>query len=361
MWHLIHLVAVPIAFLLGLFCVLTAIVLYPGEEGKIQSKLEDFWIRVDDLKHAALSRHTTFMIEVSKLETKLLDTFFGKDVVSGQLICVSFACSGLSVLLVGYWGAWRSLPLRSGHSRWSTLLYIGIFWIVSICLLLRVLNTPKTRGLFSDAQGRIRDILSESAGGYLFIVRAFGFLVISMVVIMWAVEIQSLVLNRFVHNEETLRDFLIVYVAGVGCLFDLLFVMTIRALLANTIAMISSPKIMLTLLSTLALACAMCSPFILATITPKPLRDTADVMLYMVGTSNLFDVALALLFGLLVSILLMHSAVWPLLTRTLFRMQDIGTKGRRGILVTVGLALLGWSGAHFPELVKDLVKALGKG
>jgi hypothetical protein len=80
-----------------------------------------------------------------------------------------------------------------------------------------------------------------------------------------------------------------------------------------------------------------------------------------ISESNVLDALLALLFVFLALILLVHRAIWPLLTRTLFRMQDIGTKGRRGILVTVGLALLGWSGAKLPELVKELAKTLGKG
>jgi hypothetical protein len=52
----------PIEALLGLFCVLTAVVLNPDEEGKIQSKLEDFWIRVDDFQNLALTRHVAFMV-----------------------------------------------------------------------------------------------------------------------------------------------------------------------------------------------------------------------------------------------------------------------------------------------------------
>ena len=54
-------------------------------------------------------------------------------------------------------------------------------------------------------------------------------------------------------------------------------------------------------------------------------------------------------------ILLVHRLVWPVLSRTLFRMTDIGTKGRRSILVAVGSALLSASvfGGKFPELLKD--------
>ncbi len=67
-----------------------------------------------------------------------------------------------------------------------------------------------------------------------------------------------------------------------------------------------------------------------------------------------------MLFVLLALVLLIHRAIWPLLTRTLFRMADIGTKGRRAILTTVGLALLaaGISG-KVPELVQKLIEKLG--
>jgi hypothetical protein len=60
MWHVLHLIARPIEALLGVFCVLTAIVLYPDEEGKLQSRFEDFWVSVDDYKLAALSQHTVW-------------------------------------------------------------------------------------------------------------------------------------------------------------------------------------------------------------------------------------------------------------------------------------------------------------
>jgi hypothetical protein len=60
-------------------------------------------------------------------------------------------------------------------------------------------------------------------------------------------------------------------------------------------------------------------------------------------------------------LLLIHRLLWPLLTRTLFRRADIGTKGRQAILTAVGLALFGASvfGGRFPDLLKDLVKIFG--
>src|SRR5262249_4013632 len=43
-----------------------------------------------------------------------------------------------------------------------------------------------------------------------------------------------------------------------------------------------------------------------------------------ISLGNIFDVLVALLFVLLALLLLIHRALWPLLTRTVFKMQDIG-------------------------------------
>jgi hypothetical protein len=93
MWHLIHLFAKPIEALLGFFCVVSAIVLYPDEEGKIQSRFEDFWVRVDDFQNLALTRHAAFMTQVARLETRFLDRVFGRKLFSAQAIIVSCCCS----------------------------------------------------------------------------------------------------------------------------------------------------------------------------------------------------------------------------------------------------------------------------
>src|SRR5882724_2234547 len=99
MWHLLHLIAAPVEFLLGAFCLATAILLYPGEDGKIQSKLEDFWVHVDDTQHRALSRATRFMTAIARFETRVLDSVFGSKLISWRSIGVS-VCFSLSVTVV---------------------------------------------------------------------------------------------------------------------------------------------------------------------------------------------------------------------------------------------------------------------
>lgn len=44
---------------------------------RIQNRLEEWWIRVDDYRAGAVLRHTTFMVRIARLTTKALDTLFG--------------------------------------------------------------------------------------------------------------------------------------------------------------------------------------------------------------------------------------------------------------------------------------------
>jgi len=134
MWHLVHLIARPIEALLGLFCVLSAIVLYPGEEGRIQSKFEDFWVRADDFKNLALTRHAAFMTQVAKLETRLLDRVFGQKLISGQALGVSFCFSAATVSLFGlvlffyesHYGDWDDI---------TTLDYVASLLVLFVSLI----------------------------------------------------------------------------------------------------------------------------------------------------------------------------------------------------------------------------------
>jgi hypothetical protein len=101
MWHVLHLIARPIAALLGVFCLVTATLLYPKEDGTIQSKLEDFWVKVDDYKISTLSRHTAFMVGVARLETHILDWIFGRKIISIQSFIASAWCSTASFIVAG--------------------------------------------------------------------------------------------------------------------------------------------------------------------------------------------------------------------------------------------------------------------
>ena len=120
------------------------------------------------------------------------------------------------------------------------------------------------------------------------------------------------------------------------------------------------PKVTGILTLNLLLSCCMLAPSVLSEYSFPRRPSLFWSFIVFVSMSGLLNVGLLLLFAVLAAFLLVHHLLWPLLTRTLFKMADVGTKGRRAILTTVGLALLaaGISG-KVPELVQKLIEKFG--
>jgi hypothetical protein len=157
--------------------------------------------------------------------------------------------------------------------------------------------------------------------------------------------------------------FFSIFVGGFCC--DAAFVAITRRVVQWAGEMTRSWKVIAILLLNVVLAIFLVGP---AFVWSDPrifqyLRKDMRAVLVIstISMTNMIDGAFALLFVFLALILLLHRTLWPLLTRTLFRMTDIGTKGRRSILVVIGVALLSASvfGGKLPELLKDLVKGFG--
>ncbi len=351
MWHVLHLIARPIEVLLGAFCVLTAIVLYPNEEGKIQSKFEDFWIRVDDYQHLALSKHAAFMTQVAKLETRFLDRMFGHKLISSRAFGVSFSCS---------------------------LAAVSIFIIVS---------THQTDQNSSVKFASSCLIASIVLGGACIFLRRLLVLTPLLAIALLLVVSSLIEYRRGSMASVGVLAFAVVVLGGFVC--DIAFLLLTRRLTRLAGEMTSSLRVILVVAINLFLAIFLISPYLAVErpfigwpTIPESVSQTPDSdnspnseleypvrsgdgfldnsLLFLISLTNMFDAALALLFVLLALLLLVHRLFWPLLTRTLFRMTDIGTKGRRAILTTVGFALIaaGISG-KVPELLQELVEKFG--
>jgi len=146
---------------------------------------------------------------------------------------------------------------------------------------------------------------------------------------------------------------------ALGFVCDVVFIAITRKVLRNASETSRSSTIVVLVLLNVLLAALLVGPYFIDRLNLIPASGVHLHWSPLVALTNMFDAALALLFALLAVLLLIHRVLWPLLARTLFRMQDIGTKGRRAILTTVGLALLGTSvfGGKLPELLKDLIKS----
>jgi uncharacterized membrane protein YhaH (DUF805 family) len=74
----------------------------------------------------------------------------------------------------------------------------------------------------------------------------------------------------------------------------------------------------------------------------------------IVGVANFFDTALAVVFASLILFLMMHRLFWPTLARSIFRLQDTGTKGRRKPLTVIGVMLIAL-GIGLPNWLKEFL------
>ena len=105
--------------------------LYEDEEGRIQDRIAEWWVRLDDLQSAFLSRSATFMRGCAKLGFELIEFIFGAKLFSFRLFGTSFYFSIASIQVAlgfaprndGHW------PFFTGQYHPTNLLYGSLFFI----------------------------------------------------------------------------------------------------------------------------------------------------------------------------------------------------------------------------------------
>src|SRR6476660_1672441 len=94
--------AIHILFgLTGVFFLYLGLALTETEEGKLQNRLEDLWVRIDDLQSAAISRQAAFLKQLSALSGAGLNKLFGDRLFSKRSIVASLWFSIASMTF--YW------------------------------------------------------------------------------------------------------------------------------------------------------------------------------------------------------------------------------------------------------------------
>lgn len=99
MWHTAHTILRVLAGVAGALSLYAALFLYEDEQGKIQNKLEEWWVGLSDMQSEALSRHTGFMREVARLTTQGFDRLLGPRLLSPSVLMPSSFYSSASLLL----------------------------------------------------------------------------------------------------------------------------------------------------------------------------------------------------------------------------------------------------------------------
>jgi polyferredoxin len=70
---------------------------------------------------------------------------------------------------------------------------------------------------------------------------------------------------------------------------------------------------------------------------------------------NFITVLVAILFIVLAFIMLLHRVFWPFLARPIYALQRLGIARRNKLMITLGLALLGFAIGGIPAWLKDVI------
>ncbi len=87
---------------LGVLFVCAALFLHENEEGRIQNKLEEWWIKLSDREKQSRSRAVAFMQDVAKSTGAGFDLLLGKRLRSLRVVFISISFSLASIFLSGF-------------------------------------------------------------------------------------------------------------------------------------------------------------------------------------------------------------------------------------------------------------------
>jgi hypothetical protein len=301
---------------LGVLFICAALFLYENEEGQIQNKLEEWWVRLSDREKQSRSRAVAFMQDVADSTGRGFDRLFGKRLLSLRFVFVSITFSLASIFLFAFilwplahnpppnvsrqhaflffvlFAAFGSVPaFVDGETLWDRTM-LGLWWAIIVFNLLRIarfiLFTFSTMGVGRTARGI----------GYL----------------------------------------TLFFTSGVLC--DLSYIVLTRWILRRISKIDRVHEIILQ---------ALVSLLILVTLVWAPISFGARIGRYfpMTGGAVLFsfvlnsvDVIVGLAALMLALLLLLHRLVWPTVERPIYAMERFGFIKRKKLLWTAGIVLV---------------------
>jgi hypothetical protein len=134
---------------LGWLLMYCAVFLYEDQEGRVQNKIVEWWVKVDDARIVAHSRAAAFLTAVARLTARGFDRVLGERLISLRFAGVSLCLSIASVSLITAFGTIRlhqsprgplflsaclvaaALVPAFGESRWVLRLW-GLLLFVAV-------------------------------------------------------------------------------------------------------------------------------------------------------------------------------------------------------------------------------------
>lgn len=305
---------------------LAAVFLFEDEEGKIQSRLEAWWVGIEVTRVTALSSTARFIQAVAALSGRAFDAVFGKKLFSVRAfaasVSLSLASVGLLVLLV----------LASGASNAAQSVSLpGNMEFVGYFLLLGLLPAVS-----EGSELRIRSVSIPLLWIWYWLILAS---IVKPLLFVVALLDEKSGRTFAMHTAEVLVTLLI---------FSFLCDATCIAALRGVFRLVANGKGVLRLACLLILNLFLAggffiAPFILGLLVIThlpPLKLLGASVMFFGFALNTIDVLICLSFFAIALVLVVHHALWPVISRLLYVLQRCGVVQRRRQFGVAGTVLM---------------------
>ena len=329
MLHLLHISIRVLAGLAGVLFIYAAIFLYEDEQGKLQNRLEQWWIEISDRELTVPSRYAAFMQEVAKVAAEIFDRLLGDKLFSWHAFKASSFFSIGSYLLFMSVGSLNHEDLTRGDIRsllLPLLVALPLFWYGSHRLkiwwpgrfLIHLLAVTLVVTIFFGF------VLYYQTAGWVIILASFicdfAFITITRQTLRWCSRMDRLLP--------------IVLMLLINCVIALAFLVGPVMLYQRHNQMLVNP-------------------------TPEEMtRGNWFVAGHALAGLNAVDALAASLFVVLALVAILHRVVWPVLGRAVYALQEMGIARRRKLMCTLGVLLLTHAGLNIPEQIKKIAELL---
>lgn len=353
-------------------CFYIAFFLYENEEGKLQNKLEEWWVKISDAKSTSLSLQTRFMRHVSGLVCSWIDRIFGKQLFSfqsaGSSLWHSLAIFSFLFLLLAFSHKAGNITnfsffiVQIGDSRWDALgismtgpaatpSYIFcIVVVIMFFLWFGILPALVPKRIYQFTWTLILLLIA------IFVYSSLGYsqttyeggIKISDKFVPFPVMVRLTVTSLFIFclvliNVTFVAIFrcILRYAPGLDSVVKILFVIVMN--LPISVGLFIALRMLLLLMANMGLE--------------ANFNRIAATLIGMLAPACVFPVLAFMLHLLLVLVMFLHRLLWPFLDRPLYTLQRFGIAHRPRVISGIGTVLLN-AGIFFD--VKWLLSIIGK-
>jgi hypothetical protein len=318
--------------LAGLLLLYVGLFLTETEEGKLENRLEELWIRVDDLSSKAMTKQAVFLRQITKLVADGFASLFGPKLVSLKA-AASCLCFALASLYLSSAVFITDMPLLSKRVRlicsliflvcgFSKYLRYSGFAIVALGV---VLEFVRLTGALKTYQASLGEVVLSGVTYIIAILIAIGFVSLTR----WSLRLAS-----ESSNTVGLVAIILANVAsGAVLIAPVVYVEPrFRVAVFGTGAGLSGGSHALAFL----------------------------IFFYNISMTNLFTAAAAFIVLLASLAAVVHTLIWPAMSRPVYAAQRYGLIRQHTLLRALGVTFLL---AAWPNnlLVKAIAKVLRLG